>query len=227
MRRALLLAAVVAASLAAAPAASAHTGSPEYLSVIRSVTPAVPGLSVAMLDRSDRLQVTYRGRSAVVFKGYDDEPYLRFLPSGVVQRNALSPASYLNADPSGKAAVPAVADADAAPRWQTVSRDGRYEFHDHRVHWMGAQRPPAVRDPDVRTKIQDWRVPIVAGSTSGAVAGTLYWTPVDGGGIPVAAIVALVALLAGGAVLVLVVRRRRGSASGADGGDAPAAREAW
>ena len=227
MRRALLLAEVVAASLAAAPAASAHTGSPEYLSVIRSVTPAVPGLSVAMLNRSDRLQVTYRGRSTVVFKGYDDEPYLRFLPSGVVQRNALSPASYLNADPSGKAAVPAVADAKAPPRWQTVSRDGRYEFHDHRIHWMGAQRPPAVKNPDVRTKIQDWRVPMVAGATAGAVTGTLYWTPVDEGGVPVVAIVALVLLLVGGAVLVVVVRRRRAAASGEDDGDTPGTREAW
>lgn len=227
MRRSLLLAAVFAASLAVVPAASAHQGSPQYLSVIRSVTPAVPGLSVVMLDRSDRLQVTYRGRSTVVFKGYDDEPYLRFLPSGIVQRNTLSPAAYLNADPSGKATVPAVADAKAPPRWQTVSRDGRFEFHDHRIHWMGAQRPPAVQNADVRTKIQDWRVPIVSGRASGAVAGTLYWTPIGGGGVPVGAIVALAVLLVGGAVLVLVVRRRRNATSGEDDGDAPASREAW
>lgn len=227
MRRALLRAAVVAVGLAAAPAASAHTGSPEYLSVIRSVTPAVPGLRVVMLDRSDRLQVTYRGRGTVVFKGYDDEPYLRFLPSGVVQRNALSPAAYLNADPSGKAAVPPVADAQAAPRWQAVSRDGRYEFHDHRIHWMGAQRPPAVTNPDTRTKVQDWRVPIQVSGAAGAVAGTLYWTPVDGGGVPVAAIAALVVLLVGGAVVVVVVRRRRGRAGDHDDGDGPAPREAW
>jgi len=231
VRRALALAATaVVASLALAPVASAHKGSPEYLSVVRGGEPAVPGLSVVMLDRSDRLQVTDRGRTPVVFLGYSDEPYLRFLPSGVVQRNTLSPATYLNADPSGTAPVPKIADADAAPRWETVSQDGKYEFHDHRIHWMGKSRPPIVKDPDKRTKVQDWRVPIkVSGTTPGAVSGTLYWTPIDGGGPPVAAIVALVVLLVGAVVLVVVVRRRRGPAGDDDedetAGSAP--REAW
>ena len=228
--RRLAAALVAVASLAAAPAASAHTGSPEYLSVVRAVTPAVPGLSVVMLDRADRLQVTNRGPKTVVFQGYSGEPYLRFLPSGAVQRNALSPATYLNVDPTGKAPVPEIADDEAPPRWETVSRDGRYEFHDHRIHWMGNSRPPIVKDPDKRTKVQDWRVPFdVAGGTPGAVTGTLYWTPIDGGGPPVVAIVVLVLLVLGGVALVVVVRRRRGPTEDDDGdpGDAPAPREAW
>lgn len=236
MRRGPLLAAaaLVAASLLAAPVASAHQGSPEYLSIVRDVSPTVPGLSVVMLDRGDRLQVTNEGPEQVVFMGYSGEPYLRFLPSGVVQRNALSPATFLNVDPTGGAPVPAGADAKAPPRWVTVSRDGRYEFHDHRIHWMGKQRPPIVTDPDKKTKVQDWRVPIeVSGRTPGAVTGTLYWTPIDGGGAPVAAIVALVVLLVGAVILVVVVRRRRGPARDDDEDDTSEARpvarqrEAW
>lgn len=230
--RLLAVALVAAAGLAFVPAASAHKGSPEYLSVIDGVAPAVPGLDVVMLDRGDRLQVTYHGSKPVVFFGYSEEPYLRFLPSGVVQRNALSPATSLNVDPTGQAPVAESADAEAPPRWETVSRDGRYEFHDHRIHWMGQQRPPIVKDPDKRTKVQDWRVPMEVAGTPGAVTGTLYWTPIDGGGPPVGAIVALVVLLVGAVVLVVVVRRRR--AAGGDAGDgdedapgASAPREAW
>jgi hypothetical protein len=211
--RPLIVACVLAACALAPAAAQAHKGDPHYLSVVRRITPAVPGLAVTMLSRNDRLLVTNRGPRTIVFQGYDGEPYLRFRADGTVQENQLSPATYLNVDATGRSPVPAIADADADPRWKTVSRDGRFEFHDHRIHWMGEHRPPIVTDPDKKTKVVDWRVPFdVAGeATPGAVAGTLYWTPLGGGGAPVAAIVVLVLLVVGGVALVVLVRRRRRS----------------
>jgi hypothetical protein len=227
-RRSLVPCLLLLACLLAAPSAQAHKGSPNYLSVVRGVTPAVPGLSVVMLNRDDRLLVTNRGPRTVVFEGYEEEPYLRFLPSGVVQRNVYSPSTYLNDDRTGESPVPKIADSEAEPRWETVSQDGKFEFHDHRIHWMGAKRPPAVTNPDERTKVNDWAVPFrVAGGGVGAVEGTLYWTPVDGGGAPVGAIAGLAVVLLGGVLLVVLVRRRR-AAGDTDGGDgADAEREAW
>jgi hypothetical protein len=227
--RAVLAALVVA--LVAPSAASAHKGDPHYLSVVRAVAPSVPGLSVVMLNRNDRLLVTNHGPRTVVFMGYNKDPYLRFLPSGVVQRNVLSPSTYLNVDATGSNPVPASADEHAAPRWQTVSEDGKFEFHDHRIHWMGTQRPPVVTNPDKKTKVQDWAVPFRAGEGApGAVTGTLYWTPLGGGGFPVGAIVALVLLAVGGGVLVVLVRRRR-AATEEDSPDtddsSTESREAW
>ena len=55
MRRILAWVAAAAALLAAAPAALAHQGSPNFLSQVNAITPAVPGLKVEVLDRDDRL----------------------------------------------------------------------------------------------------------------------------------------------------------------------------
>ena len=38
--------------------------------------------------------------------------------------------------------VPESADSKGAPRWEEVGKTGRFEWHDHRMHWMGAGDPP-------------------------------------------------------------------------------------
>jgi hypothetical protein len=120
--------------------------------------------------------------------------------------------------------VPASADPKVAPEWKVVARDGRYEFHDHRMHWMGAQNPPQVTDASARTKIYDWKVPLRAGATAGAIDGTLFWRG-SGGGPPTGAFVGLALIVVAAAATVVVVRRRR-RAGGAGGPGEPRA-EAW
>jgi hypothetical protein len=78
-----LLAAVLC-GLAATPVAWGHGGpspaSAHFLSTVLGITPAVPGLSVSVADRDDRLVLTNDTGKVVVVSGYSLEPYLRFEP---------------------------------------------------------------------------------------------------------------------------------------------------
>jgi hypothetical protein len=119
--------------------------------------------------------------------------------------------------------VPDGVDGKGAPQWKEVGSNGRFEWHDHRAHWMGKARPPQVTDPSVRTKVFDWKVPLEIGGARGAIGGTLHWTPLPGGGPPVAAIVGGAAVLVACCLAVAVVRHRRRTA-----GERPAREaEAW
>lgn len=222
MVRVIALAALCVAALPTAPAV-AHQGDPDYESLITN--PGPEGLEVRVLSGDDRLEVRNQTGKLVVIEGYDDEPYARLFPDGRVQVNERSPATYLNEEPRGDVDVPAVADADAGPRWRTLGGNGRFEFHDHRIHWMNDADPPKVReDPAARQKVYDWSVPMTVGGTPATVDGTLWWRG-TGGGAPAMAFIVLGAVAVGGFALIVVVRRRR-ARSAAHDDQAPKA-EAW
>jgi len=203
-------AAGLAALCATAPAAFAHEGDPKYSSDVRRVAPALPGLEARVLNNDDRIELIYEGDETLVVEGYRDEPYLRFDPDGRVEVNRRSPAAYLNEDRFAQVELPARADHEAPPEWEVVARTGRYEWHDHRIHWMSeGSLPPQVKDEGERAKVFDWRIPMQAGGRPLAVTGSLTWLGDPGGGFPLAAGISLAAVLAGGALLVAVVRRRR------------------
>ena len=86
---------------------------------------------------------------------------------------------------------------------------------------MSQTTPPQVTDKDARTRIFDYRIPIRVGGKPGAIAGTLFWTPLPGGGPPLGAIFAGAAIIIALCILVAVVRYRRRAAE-----ERPAA-EAW
>jgi hypothetical protein len=228
MRRVCGAVAVALLALAtAATTALAHGGGgTDYTSEIRVVTPLGAGIDVEVLDRDDRLALRNDSGQTVVVEGYSGEPYARLLPDGTVEVNRNSPALYLNEDRFAKVDVPRRADEDAAPDWQVVDRSGRFEWHDHRIHWMAAGRPPAVRDPEQKTKVFDWKVPLRVGRQPTTVAGTLTWLGRPDDGFPIAAAIALAALAIGGLALVWLVRRRRGSGDGANRRDR-SGEEAW
>ncbi len=217
------LLATLASALLAAPAV-AHNGNPNYESLVGEVTPTIPGFSVVVLNGDDRFEVVNHSSKTVAIDGYSKEPYIRMAADGTVSVNVRSPAFYLNNDRQGTAPIPASADAKAAPQWKVVARDGRYQFHDHRMHWMGAKNPPQVKDASVRTKINDWRVPLEADGSDGAIVGTLYWRG-SSGGPPAGAFIGLVAFVLAAAATVVVVRRRR-RGEGVQAAGEPQA-EAW
>jgi hypothetical protein len=214
-----LLAAVVIA-LVAAPAGWAHKGNPNYESKLRAVSPPIEGLEVQILNRDDRLELRNRTGETVLIEGYSEDPYVRISADGTVEVNQRSPARYLNEERDGNVDVPPEADKDAPPDWEEVSGTGTFEWHDHRIHWMGEGRPDQVTDEDKRTKVFDWRVPIRVANRPVELTGTLFWTPRDNGGPPLGAIVALAAFALASAVLVVVVRRRRRGARAQDQAEA-------
>lgn len=216
--------AVVALLLVALPSAvHAHQGDPNFRSVTHGITPAVPGVQVEVVNYDDSLQITNRSGHTVVVEGYDGEPYARVLRDGTVQVNRRSPAAFLNDERFGGTTVPAGASATAEPRWETLDRTGRFAWHDHRMHWMGTGRPPAVKDPGTRTKIFDYEVPLGVDGRPAAISGTLFWVGEPGGGMPAWAVVALLALVAASIALVVIARRRRRARAPGDRGE----REAW
>ncbi len=224
MRRLLAVAVVCACALSSATA-SAHEGNPNFRSDVREITPATDGITIEVLNRDDRLLLTNRSGQDVLIEGYQGEPYARVLADGTVQVNRNSEATYLNEERLGQVEIPEGVDPKADPEWATVSRTGRFEWHDHRFHWMAEGTPPIVEDESKLTKVTDWEIPIRIGDTPGAIAGTLWWTPQDDGSFPVAAIVALAAVAAAAVAFVVVVRRRRRRPA-AEAGAEPA-RDAW
>jgi hypothetical protein len=224
-RRTIRVAALCAlATVLFAASAFAHAGNPNYESLVDGVTPPISGFSVVVLNGDDRLEVVNHGSQTITIDGYNKEPYLLMQPDGTVSVNVRSPAYYLNSTPTATAPIPASADPQAIPRWKVVEHNGRYQFHDHRIHWMAKGTPQQVKNKSKRTKVVDWRVPLHAGTRDGAIDGSLFWRG-SAGGPPTGAFVALALIVLLGGVVVLVVRRRRAGAGAGIG--ARSSEEAW
>jgi hypothetical protein len=205
---AIVLAIAALAGLVVPGVACAHNGSPNFRSNVRAITPAEPGVQVQVLNYDDRLQLVNHSGKPVVVRGYSGEPYIRVLDDGTVEVNKNSPAYYLNQDRYANATVPPSASKDAAPAWQLINRTGRYEWHDHRIHYMAKGTPEQVKDKARRTKIFAWQVPIEVGGRPARLRGDLFWQP-QTGGLPRGAMLALAALVFGSIFFVEIVRRRR------------------
>ena len=217
--RTLIAAAAAALLLAGAPLAAAHQGNPNMRSAVTAITPETDGITVTVLNGDDRLELRNTSGEDVVIAGYEDEPYARVLGDGTVQVNTNSKAHYLNDDRYGDVKVPAGLGSE--PKWKRLSGTGRFEWHDHRMHWMSRSTPPQVEDEGKRTHIFDWKVPITVAGAQGQIAGTLDWVPLPGGGLPTGLIwgtaIVLILLCLG----VFALRRRRAAAEPSE----PA--EAW
>jgi hypothetical protein len=219
------------------PIAHAKGIEDSFSSELRVVRPAVSGLDTEVTQGDRMLRLRNGTGQTVIVKGYDDEPYLRFLANEVVQVNVRSPSKYTNEDRFALRPVPSTADSGAPPKWQDVARNGTYEWFEHRIHWMERTVPSQVKDRDKRTKVFDWDVPMDVGNRPVHALGTLFWDP--GGsdsGFPVGLAIGLgAAALAIGAATLLLLRRRTGATAPAPSGAAPGApapkekegKEAW
>jgi hypothetical protein len=204
---------VIAAALALPAVAQAHKGSPNYRSTVRAIRPTVPGLKAQVLNYDDRLELINQSGRDVEVRGYDGEPYARLLADGTVAVNKRSPSFYLNEDRYGQGTVPPTATPKAPPQWDVIDKTGRFEWHDHRIHFMSKTTPNQVKDKGKRTKIFNWRVPVVVAGRPVNLKGDLYWVP-SPGGIPRAALLGLCVFVFASVFFVEVVRRRRRQQSG-------------
>ena len=153
-------------ALAAAPTAHAHQGNPNYRSVIDQVAPKLPGVRLQVLSLDDRLELQNTSGKTVIVKGYDGEPYARILGDGTVQVNHNSPAFYLNNDRTARSGSQGRRRRARRPTGRSLDRTGRFQWHDHRIHWMSTIAPAQVTDKSERTKVFDWKVPLQVGATT-------------------------------------------------------------
>lgn len=171
------LAVVLGVVLLAAPPAGAHNvsgvGATNYLTTLDGVSPETAGITVRVVEAGSRLELTNTNDQEVVVLGYEDEPYLRIGPDGVFE-NQRSPATYLNRDRTGSQTGPSTVDPEAEPDWKKISSSHTARWHDHRIHWMGAN----VDRPDHRFVVEDqWVVPLEYAGDRLEVTGQLIWVP--------------------------------------------------
>jgi hypothetical protein len=207
-----LLVACAAGALAAPSVALAHQGNPNFLSQVQGLSPSVRGLSVEVLNRDDRLLLHNTSGRTVVIDGYSGEPYARVRADGSVEVNTNSEAYYINGDRYADVPIPKGVDSKKPPVWKSLSKTGRFQWHDHRIHYMGKGRPAKVSDPAVRQKVFDWKVPVEVNGRKGSINGDLLWTPLPDEKLPLGAIFAFAGMIIALSIGVFVIRRRRPSA---------------
>ncbi len=195
----------------ATPAAADPPRPTDHRSTVTDVDPPVDGLEVRVVGGDAFLEITVAEGHEVVVEGYGEEPYLRVLEDGTVERNRRSPATYLNEDREGAVALPAAADAEAEPEWERVAGGGTYAWHDHRIHWMGGGDPPGAEPGAV---VQEWTVPMTVDGTPVEVRGELVVAD-EVGPVPWVGLA-----LAAGALVVAAGTRRRSLATRVAAGSA-------
>lgn len=170
---------LVGALAVAAPAQAHGADAPDganYRTTVTSVTPAVDGLSVRIIEAGARFQLTNRTGRTVEVLGYAGEPYLAVRPDGVYE-NVHSPATYLNRTLVGGTAPP-TADPAKPPSWRKIGSEPVARWHDQRTRWLEAEPPGQVRaDPGRPHRLRDWTLPLRDGQSTVQVRGTLDWLP--------------------------------------------------
>lgn len=177
--------------LASGPA-QADAVSGTYVSAFTSFAPGLPAnVTVSVPPNGESVTVENPTDTPLYILGYNHskawpsgEPYLEITKDGVFE-NTYSPAVYLNTQAT-IGSVPATANANRQPQWKPVPglRGDIYQWHDHRIHWMGSAPPPEVAsDPDHPHLISTWKIPYVYGDLAsasarhGALDGTLTYEP--------------------------------------------------
>jgi len=195
-RAALVVLGAVLCTLGAAGPALAHGRSSDATNYASRVleAPDLPGVTWRVYGGDEYLGLTNTSDTEITVFGYGEpvpEPYLRIGPDGVFE-NQNSPATYQNRDRFAATPVPDFAASGVAPDWVRVGDGPTYLWHDHRIHYMGRNLAPAVRDENQETLVQEWFVPFtVAGGETLEVTGDLRWIP---GGSPVPWLLAGLAL---------------------------------
>lgn len=136
--------------------------------VVTAVSPQLPeDVKVDIVGTDTFVRVRSSGHE-VVIPGYEQEPYIEISTANEVRVNVNSITYLLNQTRYGSN-VPEMTTDEV--QWETVSTNGEYMWHDHRVHWM-SQKPPATMNDD--GLIQTWVIPLTVDSQPITVSGELY-----------------------------------------------------
>lgn len=151
--------------LPAGPAGADPPNPTDYRSEVLALDPPTDGVRASVVGGDGFLLLEVEPGRTVAVPGYDaDEEYVRFLGDGRVQENRASVAYAINQSRQVPDDSPA---PGAEPRWTTVATDGRWAWHDHRIHNMRSEIPPAARTDDGLA----WDVPIVVDGTPVVISG--------------------------------------------------------
>ena len=184
-RRAVAAVVIVLATIGLTPGvASADPARPtNYRSVVTGATPALPdGVTAKVIGGDGFLQVTSDGHRVVVLDAQqpgEDEPrpYLVIEPDGTVKLNRSSVGAYYNESRYGAEVPDRVLEPNLPAEWETVGHDGRYVWHDHRIHWMSPSKPPSVSGSSGRVDLGGpdgrWEVPLLVDGRATTLTGHL------------------------------------------------------
>lgn len=201
-------------SVALAPAAGADPAKPgNYRSEVLRITPPTDAISAQVVGGDGFLELVVEPGHTVAVPGYTGEPWLRIDAAGTVEENQASSATFLNRDRFGSAEntdIPdwvSIENATEHPQWKVVARDGRYVWHDHRIHYMTPSIPPEHLPGTNRVILSDrddglWYVPLTVDGADHEILGELRQFPAPSP-LPQWGIVVLAAALLGVAGVVL------------------------
>ena len=189
-------AATMALAVAAAPMAGADPAKPgNYRSIVEWVTPRTDAITAKVVGGDGFLELEVVRGHTVEVPGYTGEPWLRVSADGRVQENQRSQTTYINQSRYGSAAtvqIPpdaTIANATKHPEWKTVDTNGRFVWHDHRIHYMTPSIKPTIVPGTRRVAIGErddgrWVVRMTVDGTPTQIVGELLREPTPNGAIP-------------------------------------------
>jgi hypothetical protein len=142
----------------------------DTVSVIESVTPALPdGVTVDIVGSDTFVRVRSVGHD-VMIAGYKDEPYMHITKTGDVFVNDGSQTTLINGNRYGNVDTSNFVESPT-PVWRKIATNGTAMWHDHRVHWMSPKRPAPI---DTLGTVVEWKVPFSVDGAATTMTGTLF-----------------------------------------------------
>ncbi len=156
----------------------AHESDPTVVTILDSITPALPAGVTVQVGSSIAAQLLVENSTSIPLQAVADtgEVFLRVSSSGV-EANFGSRAWYESNAPQGRARVPATL---GAPRFARVQVEPSWGWFDHRLHPSEVVVPPAVRAGKVQSRLANWTVPLRYGAAEITLRGHLEYRPVLG-----------------------------------------------